>query len=92
MINGLQVIVSEHALEETEVRLFPASKNRSKRIHKKLVKRHGGEFEKRPCIYRMDGKLVMHPVMWERMQREIAHKQREDHERAFYGAYSGNPW
>lgn len=88
----MQIIVSEYALEETDVRLFPASKNRSKRIHKKLVKRFGGEFTKRPCVYRAGDRLIMHPVMYERFQREVAAKQRDTHERAFWGAYTGNPW
>lgn len=88
----MQIIVSEYALEETDVRLFPTSKNRSKRIHKKLVKRFGGEFKKQPCIFQMGDKLVAHPVMYQRLQQEIAAKHRDSHERAFYGAYTVNPW
>lgn len=91
MLGGMEIIVSENALEETDVRLFPASKNRSRRIHKKLVKRHGGEFVKRPCIYQMGGKFIAHPVMYAKMKAEISHNQRQSTERAFYGAYSGNP-
>ncbi len=68
---GLPIIVSEHALEETDVRLFPESKNRSRRIHKKLVKRFGGEFRKVPCIWKTPQGLIMHPVMYQRFQREI---------------------
>lgn len=62
--NGMQVIVSPHALEDTDVRTFPISRYRSKRLHKKLVKRFGGEFGKRPCIWKMGDKLVMHPVRY----------------------------
>lgn len=92
MIAGMQIIVSEHALKETDVRLFPASRNRSKRIHKKLVKRFGGEFQKVPCIYRIGDKWIAHPVMYERIRSEIAATTRQRSENAFYGAYTGNPW
>lgn len=88
----IPIIVSEYALEETDVRMFPASKNRSKRIQKKLVKRFGGEFKKQPCIYRMGDKWIAHPVMYAKFQSEIAAKHRDSHDRAFYAPYSGSPW
>jgi len=69
--NGMQVIISRVALETTAERLFPESKNRSRRIHKKLMKRHGGEFRRRPAAFNVGGRLVMHPAMWERLQAEI---------------------
>ena len=49
---GLPFYVSPLALKEEE-RLFPASKHRSRRIHKKLVKRFGGEFRKVPAIFKV---------------------------------------
>jgi hypothetical protein len=87
VIDGLQIIVSEYALEETDVRLFPASRNRSRRIHKKLVKRFGGEFKKQPCIYRMGDKWIAHPVLYDRLKREIAHRQSGQ----VNMVYAGNP-
>jgi hypothetical protein len=36
------------------------SKNRSKRIHKKLVKRSGGEFRQEPAIYRVGDEIIAH--------------------------------
>lgn len=68
---GMQVTILESALETTTERLFPESKNRSRRIHKKLVKRHGGEFRKRPAAFNVGGRLVMHPAVWERLRAEI---------------------
>lgn len=62
MIGGLQIIFSTNALEDTEERLFPVSKHRSKRIHKKLVKRFGGEFRKKPCMWRMGDTIYAHPA------------------------------
>lgn len=69
---GMPIIVSDVALEETDQRLFPASRHRSARIRKKLIKRFGGEFRKVPCIWRTPQGLVAHPVMYARLQAEIA--------------------
>lgn len=56
--------VSAACLGETEERLFPLSRHRSKRIHKKLVKRFGGEFWKKPTAYVVGGHtLVVHPAV-----------------------------
>lgn len=60
---GLNVIFTPDALEDTSVRLFPESRNRSARITKKLVKRHGGIFRKQPCMYRVNGTLYAHPAL-----------------------------
>lgn len=70
--NGLQVIVSDHALKDSDQRLFPESKHRSARIRKKLIKRFGGEFRKVPCIFQIGGKLIAHPVLYEQLRAKIA--------------------
>lgn len=70
-VAGMQIIVSDKALEASEERLFPASKNRSKRIHKKLIKRFGGEFRMVPCIWKLNGKLIMHPVRYQELKQQI---------------------
>src|SRR5687767_11936752 len=57
----MRLIYDPSALETSEERLFPASKHRSKRIHKKLVKRFGGEFRKNPAMYRIGDVIVAHP-------------------------------
>lgn len=58
---GMPVVFSTTALKETTERLFPASKHRSRRIHKKLIKRFGGEFRKEPCIWKIGDRIVAHP-------------------------------
>lgn len=84
-----EIIVSAHALETTDERLFPASKNRSRRIHKKLVKRFGGEFVKRPAIFHVGDKVIMHPVRWHEMKAHMAAKLERSVEQHFYnGLYS----
>lgn len=68
---GVQVTLSENCLEQTTERLFPYSPHRSRRIHKKLVKRHGGVFRMKPCAFKVMDRLVMHPVVWQQLQAEL---------------------
>lgn len=72
---GVPIIVSDLALEVTDFRLFPESKHRSKRVHKKLVKRHGGEFVKKPCMFRTPQGYVMHPVRYAEFKAAVAASQ-----------------
>lgn len=59
-----RIIVSDRALEQTEDRLFPESRHRSRRVHKKLVKRHGGEYRMKPAIFRLSNEVwAVHPVL-----------------------------
>lgn len=69
---GLRVTVSPHALQETTERLFPASRHRSRRIHKKLVKRFGGEFRRVPAIWQTPQGIVMHPVHYAALQARMS--------------------
>ena len=73
---GLKVVVSEHArrITITEERLFPASRHRSARIYKKLLKRYGGEFKVKfePISYQIGNTLVVHPTIHEEMKRRAA--------------------
>lgn len=74
---GLRIFYSAHALRETTERLFPASKNRSRRIHKKLVKRFGGEFRKVPAIFKTPQGIIAHPAfraeIWRATERSGEH-------------------
>lgn len=70
-IGGRRIIVSPHAVVDTETRLFPASRHRSKRIHKKLVRRHGGEFTKKPCIYETPQGIIVHPALLPELRRRL---------------------
>jgi hypothetical protein len=77
MFGGIQLIVSEFALQDSDIRLFPESKNRSARIHKKLVKRFGGEFKKVPAIWQIEDRLVVHPLLMHTVRQAIADSRRE---------------
>lgn len=73
--NGIPITVSDLALEVTKERLFPVSRHRSRRIHKKLVKRHNGEFRTVPCIWQTPQGYVMHPVRYAEFKDAVAAKR-----------------
>lgn len=58
---SVRITFSEHALRDTEERLFPRSRHRSARIRKKLIKRFGGEYRKEPVIWQTPAGIVAHP-------------------------------
>jgi hypothetical protein len=86
------ISVTPSALVETEERLFPVSRHRSRRIHKKLVKRHGGVFRMKPGAFQVGDQIFMHPVLYEDLKRHEAVKLRENSDRAFMRGFTGNPW
>ena len=69
---GVQIVVSDAALTETTQRLFPFSKNRSARIHKKLVKRFGGVFRKKPAMFRVGDRIIAHPALYHELRDTLA--------------------
>jgi len=71
---GFKINYVEHALAETTERNFPVSKHRSKRIHKKLVKRFGGEFRKEPAIFRMGSTWIVHPSFRPQIEARMIHE------------------
>jgi hypothetical protein len=73
-LGAMPIIVSDHALKETTERLFPASRHRSKRIHKKLLKRFGGEFRKVPAIWKTPNSIIMHPELYAQMKERMAYE------------------
>jgi hypothetical protein len=70
--NGVEVICDPNCLQDTTERNFPASKNRSKRIHKKLVKRFGSEFKKVPAMFQIQGRIIAHPVRYAELKRHFS--------------------
>lgn len=74
-MNGLPIYVSSTVLEETDERLFPASRHRSQRIRKKLIKRFRGEFKKIPCMYTTKDALYMHPAKYAEFQNYMESHQ-----------------
>lgn len=63
-----RVHFSASLLKDSAERLFPVSKNRSKRLHKKLVKRLGSEFRQVPAMFRVGNDIYAHPTFRERLK------------------------
>lgn len=80
-----QIIVTPSALKITDERLFPASRNRSRRIHKKLVKRFGGEFRTVPGIIEIGDKMYVHPAIEAELKQRMTKQIESDMERVFMG-------
>lgn len=78
MFGGTKIIFTTNALKDTDERLFPESKHRSKRIHKKLVKRFGSEFRKQPCMWRVGDMIYAHPAYRAELQRLIERQGGKD--------------
>ena len=85
-VPGLEIVVSDLALKDSDERLFPQSRHRSRRIHKKLVKRFGGEFRKVPCVWRMEGKILMHPTLYAELQQQTAERLQRHTEQSLFAA------
>lgn len=69
-VPALRVFESIHAVERS--RRFPESRHRSKRVAKKLIKRHGGEFTETPCSYMMGDTIVVHPAIAKALREQIS--------------------
>jgi hypothetical protein len=68
---GRHIVLTPHALEKTKERLFPFSKHRSMRMHKKLCKRYGGEFVQKPTAFFTKDRLYVHPTLYEEFKRHV---------------------
>lgn len=75
---GLPIYVTTNALKETDERLFPESKHRSKRIRKKLIKRFGSEFRRVPAIWKTPSAIIMHPAHYAAFKAALANPPTPD--------------
>ncbi len=67
-INGLPVVVTTNAVEDSGERHFPPSRHRSARVLKKLIKRYGGVYKKRPACWLLNGVVYCHPTLADRLK------------------------
>lgn len=67
----MRIIFDHNAMEFTDERLYPFSKNRSARIEKKLAKRHGGTYRRRPAIWKVGGVIYAHPSFKAELERQM---------------------
>lgn len=63
MLGGMAITVSEYAVQRIG-RWFPESRHRSRRILKKLIKRHGGEWITKPAAFQTRQGLIIHPALY----------------------------
>lgn len=68
----IEIVWSLLAMVDGPERKFPASRHRSQRIRKKLIKRHAGEFVKIPGIYQIGDKFIAHPSLKSEIERKFA--------------------
>jgi hypothetical protein len=71
---GLAVYVCPDMCEYTlGERLFPVSCHRSRRIHKKLVKRFGGEYRMviKPKAIRIGDAIYIHPSLYQQLKDHL---------------------
>lgn len=68
---GMRVISDSNCLQDTNVRAFPVSRHRSARVHKKLIKRFGGEYRKEPAMFRAGNVIIAHPALYNEVKRTI---------------------
>lgn len=66
-----EIMFSIHALKPADERLFPVSRHRSRRILKKLIKRHGGEFRMAPAILSFGQTIYAHPSFRASLRAEM---------------------
>lgn len=86
------IYVTPHATEIVPGEYnFPPSKHRSRRIHKKLVKRFGSYEKRKPATLQVGDRIFMHPAHWHEMQRQLKHRIARAEERAFGMAVYGAP-
>lgn len=74
---GIQIFVSNMACEPSDERLFPESRHRSKRILKKLIKRHGGIFRMKPVMFQTPQGLIVHPALYQTLIDALARREKE---------------
>lgn len=72
LFGGMQIVLSPFATVLSDRPTFPVSRHRSRRIHKKLERRHGPQFPQLPASYEIGGRLHMHPAIWDQIKRNMS--------------------
>lgn len=65
---GIKVIETPHAVQTCYN--FPLSKNRSPRLHKKLIKKFGAQTFTKPVAFMVHGNLNAHPDVLRKMVQD----------------------
>ena len=71
VLYGLRITESLYCLEDSDVRAFKVSRHRSRRLHKKLCRRFGGEFIKKPAVFRTPAGIICHPALYVELVKRL---------------------
>lgn len=85
----MRVVVSDNVM--TEQRAFPASRHRSARIRKKLLKRFGYETRSVSGCVIVGNTMYVHPEVEKVLRAKIAERINTSVEQIFYGAFAAFP-
>ena len=72
MFNGYKVFENQSAVER--VSNFRDSKNRSRRVYKKLLKKFKGQYYDRPCAFVVGDKMIVHPEIMKKIKENTYEK------------------
>ena len=74
----IRITYSEYAIEKTSLRNFPVSRHRSARVHKKLLKRFGTEFQMKMVIWRTPMEIIAHPSFKDRIEKALIRESKNE--------------
>jgi len=77
MVSSMGVAIISDPLIFQTCYNFPLSKNRSNRLHKKLINKHGEQDYKIPGAIQMHGKIYAHPEVIEKINERVKLEARE---------------
>jgi len=67
-----EIIITVHARERVPGEWnFKPSRNRSLRLHKKLLKRFGTQERMKPAILVLGPRMLVHPALWARVRAQL---------------------
>lgn len=67
-----EIIITVHARERIPGEWnFKPSRNRSPRLHKKLLKRFGTQERMKPAILVLGPRMLVHPALWARVRAQL---------------------
>jgi len=90
-IGGMRIVTTPHAIEHIadEITVIPISKNRSRRVWKKLRQRRMRNAAKimQPLCYKAGDTLFMHPSIEQKLSQQLARRSDQMMTDAIYGRF-----
>lgn len=87
---GMKIHTTAACLTPADTPAFPASRHRSRRLHKKLERRFGPQWPMRPAAYVLnDTMLLVHPELMDQVRSRLAMKMERYAQRALNPLFGG---